>query len=259
MTRILTCFSILLAFGQMMAQSLQLAPPQTPNTRLLAKAGQIITFDFRMTGAEIRYTTDGSEPTSASPIYTRPLATDGLQYVKAKAFKLGFAPSATTTVQLVKPGGISIDSVAISQAPKKYVANGWKTLCDGILGDENFNENWLGFEAKAIEAKVFFDKKTRVSQISVGYLQQQGSWIFGPAQMLVYDGKGRLLGSRIIADAALEQAPAQAAISVTLPKGKHKALTIKLLALPTIPDWHPGKGNTGWLFLDEIMAYPAAR
>lgn len=259
MTRILTCFSILLAFGQLMAQPLQLAPPQTPSTRLLAKAGQTITFDFRMTGAEIRYTTDGSEPTVASHLYARPVKTDGVQYVKAKSFKPGFAPSATTTVQLTKPGGVLIDSVAISPAPNKYVANGWRSLCDGLLGDENLHENWLGFEAQSIEVRVFFGKKTKVAQISIGYLRQQGSWIFGPAQVLVYDEKGRLLVSHAIADAALEQPSAQAAISVALPKGKYKALTIKLLALPAIPDWHPGKGSTGWLFLDEIMAYTTGR
>ncbi len=251
----LTVLFFFLAFRNAMAQPLQLAPPRTPSTRLFAKYGQTLAFDFRLAGAEIRYTTDGSEPTAASPVYTKPLTTKGLKYVKAKSFKPGFAPSATTTVHLIKPGGIVIDSVAVSPAPKKYLANGWKTLCDGQLGDGNFQQHWLGFEEKEVEVKVFFAKKSKVSQLSIGYLQQQGSWIFGPAQVQVYDEKGRLLASPSIADAALEQASAPSTISIALPKGKRKSLTIKVLALPAIPDWHPGKGGTGWLFLDEVLVW----
>lgn len=255
MLRFLSCFLCLLAFGQTMAQPFQLSPPQTPSTRLFATADKTLAFDFRLAGAEIRYTTDGSEPTALSLIYSKPLTIKGLATVKAKSFKPGFLSSATTTVQLMKPGGIPIDSVAISPAPKKYLAKGWKTLCDGQLGDGNFQKNWLGFEEKAVEAKIIFAKKTKVSQLAIGYLQQQGSWIFGPAQVQVYDEKGRLLASQTLTDAALEQASAQTAISVALPKGRHKALTIKVLALPSIPDWHPGKGGTGWLFLDEVLVW----
>lgn len=50
-------------------------------------------------GAQIRYTTDGSEPTEQSSLYTRPIILkDGtLVYFKAKAFKPGLKPSGTTT------------------------------------------------------------------------------------------------------------------------------------------------------------------
>jgi hypothetical protein len=243
------------AYGQMQSQLLQLAPPQTPAARLLAKPGQTIPFDFRWAGAEIRYTTDGSEPTAASPLYAKPLRSRGLKTVKAKAFRPGFAPSAATTVQLVPPGSIAIDSIAMAAAPKKYLANGWRTLCDGMLGDANFNENWLGFAEKTVEATVLFEKAAKVSQLAIGYLQQQNAWIFAPAQVQVYDEKGRLLCSQAVPDAGQEQAPSQAWLTVALPKGKYRSLTIRLLGLPAIPDWHPGKGGTGWLFLDEILAY----
>jgi hypothetical protein len=245
---------LLLAFGQLAAQQpLQLAPPQTPSTRLFAKPGQTIAFDFRLTEAEIRYTIDGSEPTAFSPVYANPLRSKGLKTVKAKSFMQGFEPSASTTVQLVQPGEIRVDSAAIAPAPKKYVANGWKTLCDGKLGGENFQEDWLGFEEKEVVLKLFFRKKRKVSKLAIGYLRHQGAWIFGPAEVQVFDENGRLQASQAIADAAKEQAPTVAFIALPLPKGRYKALTIKVKGLPAIPDWHPGKGGTGWIFLDEIM------
>lgn len=251
----LITLSFFLAFGNAVAQPLQLAPPQTASTRLSAKAGQTVAFDFRLEGAEIRYTTDGSDPTAASPVYTKPLKIKGLQAIQAKSFKPGFLPSDATTVQLVKPGKVAIDSLTISPAPKKYVANGWKTLCDGQLGDDNFHENWLGFDATEVTATLFFKKKTKVSKISVGYLQQQGAWIFGPASVRVFDENGQLLASLTLARAAEQQASGLSFISTALPEGKYKSLTVKVLALPAIPDWHPGKGSPGWLFLDEVLMW----
>jgi M6 family metalloprotease-like protein len=48
-------------------------------------------------GATIRYTTDGNEPTAASTVYTGTLSLTATTTLKAKAFKLGSADSATAT------------------------------------------------------------------------------------------------------------------------------------------------------------------
>jgi hypothetical protein len=256
MNRTIAIIFSLLACGQMAAQQpLQLAPPQTENTWLLAEQEQVVAFDFRLAGAEIRYTTDGNEPTEASPIYTKPLSTKGLRVIMARSFKQGFVPSATTTIQLVQPGCFPIDSIAIAPAAKKYVANGWKTLCDGTLGDDYFHENWLGFDEKAVEIKLFFSKKRKVSKLDIGYLRNQDSWIFDPASVEVFNETGRLLATFFSSQSEMKLPNERSFISLTLPPGKHKSLTIKVKGLPTIPDWHPGKGGTGWFFLDEVVVY----
>ncbi len=257
MTYNFTFLFSLLACGQIKAQQplLQLAPPQTESSRLFAQPGQAIAFDFRLAGAEIRYTTDGSEPVATSSIYKQPVYAFGLAEVKAKSFKQGFEPSATTSVSLLQPGDLRVDSLAITPPPKKYMANGWQTLCDGRLGDGNFQANWLGFEEKAVTIQLFFGKKTKVSKLAIGYLRQQGAWIFGPSEVQVFDAKGRLLASQAIANAAVEQASSAGFISIQLSKGRRKSLTIKLLGLPMLPDWHPGKGSKGWIFLDEVVVY----
>lgn len=48
-------------------------------------------------GTTIRYTTNGSEPTSASAFYTQPLTVSATTTLKAKAFQLDHTPSSTTT------------------------------------------------------------------------------------------------------------------------------------------------------------------
>src|SRR6185369_11799068 len=60
----------------------------------------------------IRYTMDGSEPTSSSTEYTRPIALSRSALIKAKAFVQGQAPSPTVleTFTLTHPGPANFTS-----------------------------------------------------------------------------------------------------------------------------------------------------
>ncbi|MEK0313883.1 chitobiase/beta-hexosaminidase C-terminal domain-containing protein [Cohnella sp. 56] len=62
-------------------------------------SSEAVTIATTTPGAEIRYTLDGSTPTTASPLYERPviLAPGTTQLFKARAFKDGLAPSGVTS------------------------------------------------------------------------------------------------------------------------------------------------------------------
>lgn len=65
-------------------------------------------------GADIHYTTDGSEPTASSPTYTTPLtATNGVTY-KAIAIKAGFANSEVAEEKYMIASGVSGGTVTIN-------------------------------------------------------------------------------------------------------------------------------------------------
>ncbi len=244
-----------MVWGEIAAQPFQLAPPQTQNSRIFASPSTSISFDFRLEGANIRYTTDGTDPTENSTIYTRPLKCNGFETIKAKSFKAGFLPSEAIVVEIIGARSHPFDSIAVAPVPQKYPANGWKTLCDNHLGDEKFQKNWLGFEAKAVELQLFFAKKYPISNISIGLLRQQPSWIFLPAAIEVYDKKGKMLLRQTLPIEATELPSDQKIVNIEMPSHRHKSLKIKLIALPTLPEWHPGAGNNGWIFLDEVMAW----
>jgi len=57
----------------------------------------LITLSSATAGATIRYTLDGSEPAATSVVYAYPFLVSVTTTVKAKAFKAGLVPSATTT------------------------------------------------------------------------------------------------------------------------------------------------------------------
>jgi hypothetical protein len=246
---------LLMVWGQITAQPFQLAPPQTQSSRIIASPSTSISFDFRLEGANIRYTTDGTEPTENSTIYTQPLNYNGFETLKAKSFKAGFLPSEATIVELIGARSHPFDSIAVAPAPRKYPANGWKTLCDNQLGDENFQKNWLGFEAKAVELQLFFAKKHPITNISIGLLRQQPSWIFLPTAIEVYDKKGKMLLRQTLPNEATELPSDQKIVNIKMPTHRHKSLKIKLIPLTTLPEWHHGAGNSGWIFLDEVMAW----
>ncbi len=65
-------------------------------------AGQVVSIERNGDDGVLRYTTDGSDPTAASPIYSGPFTIDDSTVVKAKAFGDQFFDSAIVTANLTR-------------------------------------------------------------------------------------------------------------------------------------------------------------
>jgi hypothetical protein len=138
---------LLMVWGQITAQPFQLAPPQTQSSRIIASPSTSISFDFRLEGANIRYTTDGTEPTENSTIYTQPLNYNGFETLKAKSFKAGFLPSEATIVELIGARSHPFDSIAVAPAMKISRKTGW------VLRQKQLNCSF--FLPKSIQLRIF--------------------------------------------------------------------------------------------------------
>jgi hypothetical protein len=87
------------------------APAITPNGGLFT-GSLAVSLSSTTPGAEIRYTIDGSEPTSTAALYTAPLALAATTTVNAKAFHADLLPSVTTVAGFTStadfsPGGLT--------------------------------------------------------------------------------------------------------------------------------------------------------
>lgn len=87
-------------------------------------------------GAEIRYTLDGSEPDSLSPLYTAPVRVDRSLVLCAKAFKPGAAPSRTLTLRAEKASFLRPVAASASQLGVRYTYyEGTFSRVDDIRGE----------------------------------------------------------------------------------------------------------------------------
>ena len=111
--------------------------PETVATPSFSPAGgtyfepQAVTISCNTQEASIYYTTDGSEPTESSELYTEPLSITETTTLKAKAFKEDCTPSniATATytfpelVTIAEASGLAVDAYAMVQGVIVFIDN----------------------------------------------------------------------------------------------------------------------------------------
>ncbi len=229
----------------------QLAMPQVNAARIIYKDTATFSLDFRMQGADIRYTTDGEAPTKTSTKYNGTITVKQPIVIKAKAFCRGFLPSETLQLESIQQGA-RIDSIyTVPKAP--YTAQLGKTLHNNQFGDSNLHQHWLGFQDSVTVICLYFDKPTYLQTVEISVLQNQGSWIFLPYSYEVFDETGNNVGE-IDLIGGQEDSPNESPIfHIGVEKKPYKSLCIKLETMQAIPDWHPAKGEKPWLFIDEII------
>ena len=87
---------------------------------------QSVTISCATSGAQIRYTTNGNEPTESSTLYSSPITISSTTTVKAKGFKTGWTPSSTATAVYIiavpndDPSAIPIATVVSGNYPNPF-------------------------------------------------------------------------------------------------------------------------------------------
>jgi hypothetical protein len=214
-------------------------------------------------GTVIRYTLDGTDPDSlTSPIYKKPIRLYNNTELKTKAFKTGWISSDIVQRNFYK-STIHPDSVLLIQLPDpKYRATGAKTLFDYELGEKNFgNAKWLGYKDANMELLIGFNKPTTIKEIYFNALVNLGSYIFPIVSIDVMgsmDGKNFTLISKnnypSVTDATPKTLNETKGFSCSIAKpSPFKYYKFVATNVKKLPNWHPGKGTPGWIFIDEIF------
>jgi len=210
-------------------------------------------------GVTIRYTLDGTEPDSLkSPKYDGKVILDRNLVMKAKAFKPGWITSETITKNFYK-SGLKVDSVALITPPDPgFKADGPKTLINAEKGELSYrNIKWLAYRGKPMEAMMYFNTPQEVSSITVSSMIDIGGYIMPAASIEVWGGDKngtlKLLKKTSPEQPTMSKPGSIEGLNVNFDKATVSTLKLVVRPVAKLPSWHPGKGEPGWIFMDEVF------
>ena len=257
MVPFLSVFFFLQSFGQPL---FQLAPPMLKYQSAFFTGNTSFEVVFNQPGAEVHYTLNGNEPTENDAVYSGIVAVSQKTVVKVKSFGKDFLPSETVSATFINDGK-AIKKIKFSKPNEAYANAKATILNDNVGGIANYRSGtWLGYDNDTVTITVDLVKKGKINSVLINLLQDQNSWIFMPEALFVYyfdDGRKKYVpaGKEKFShdEPGTKQCMARE-ISSSSPISTQK-LKLVLLPIKKIPDWHNGKGNHGWLFIDEIKVY----
>lgn len=137
---------------------------------------------------------------------------------------------------------------------KKYNHNGSLNLVDGILGTERWKgDQWLGFNSEKVELVIALDSIVKIRNFTIGFLNQNGSWIYLPESMKISISDNRTDWSE------LKNIPIEGDAIVNRQKialnSEGRFVKVEIFPMEKIPEGNGGAGYTPWTFIDEIQMF----
>jgi predicted alpha-1,2-mannosidase len=209
--------------------------------------------------AAIHYTTDGSAPDRNSPRYNTPFTIESSVTLKAVAFQDDIL-SPVMTVDFRQLSDYPRITLSALYAPQ-YAAAGPDTLIDGLRGNSSFKTGrWQGYLGKDVDVTLDFGEARDIKQVTVGFLQDVGSWIFYPRQTVIsVSDDGQTFNSVATSALVLVDDPKEAraetrdhVVDLPMPQ-RARYVRVRIEHYGKLPAWHPGAGNDAWFFADEII------
>lgn len=244
------------------AQPVQLAPPLLRYESVFFSGTKKVEMLFAEKNTAIHYTLNNQTPTEKDAAYKQPLQIKGdITIVKAITTGKGFLPSAAVSVTFIKDG-IPFTVVSQTAPAASYKASGLATLNDNKGGYTDLHGGtWLGYQTDSVEVELQLNKKQSISSVLLHCLQDNGSWVFLPEAINVFylDDKTGQYNNLVNWNQTFgTSVDGASCVPIKLSfnqKIKTSKLKIKIKGVQSIPDDHPGKGQKGWLFIDEIKLY----
>jgi hypothetical protein len=149
-------------------------------------------------------------------------------------------------------------TIKLENAPaKKYDGLGGSSLIDGVLGSYDFLDGkWLGYRENDMDITIDLGESKSITQISARFLINQTSWIFLPGEVEISVSSDNKKFNTIFRN-FYENDKQDLRVDVREIVLKHKIearfIRVKATGIGKLPVWHPGRGEVGWLFIDEVI------
>lgn len=205
----------------------------------------------------IRYTLDGSEPTSDSPLYSEPIEIRESCILKAMSDRNGAATriyEKTFTAHKAMGRPVTL----LTETHPNYTYNSPDLLTDGLRGKGPYNSSdYAGWYDNPFEVLIEMDG-TPYSEVTLSTFVFRYDYVFNPLDLVVFvseDGES-------YTEAARAEYPVKGGIddgngcqeyTVSFSETSAKYLKVRAKTLDALPEWHAGKGRPGFLFVDEVV------
>ncbi|MBC7826103.1 MAG: chitobiase/beta-hexosaminidase C-terminal domain-containing protein [Chitinophagaceae bacterium] len=245
--------------------TLKLSPPLLQNEQQIITDAVSLKLKHYLPGVTIRYTTDNSEPDSIhSTIYKSGQMIDRNTVVRAKAYKPGWIGSDMMEVlffkQTHKP-----DSIIFLTPPDSSYSGSAQLLTDLDKGSTNFRAGtYLAWRRKKMELLLKYNEPITVQSVTLSSVIDVYRYVMPPVDVEVWGGENpdqlKLLG-RIVPEQPGAMKKDSLVRTVAFLKGFECAFKptrvkyIKIIGTTVLklPKWHTGKGDAGYIFVDEIL------
>ena len=207
--------------------------------------------------APIYYTLDGSEPTTASEKYTDVIKIDKPCTLRTVAIRP--SGSSKITKDEISFSKSSMKPITMLQSiNKQYEFSGATVLVDGMTGNMNYKTGrWIAFYTNDLEAVIDLKEATEISSMTLHTCVEKGDWIFDTRGITVSVSDDNQTFKEVASEAypAMKESDPNQIYTHELKFDPVKTRYVKVKALSEqkIPSWHGGKGNPGFLFVDEII------
>lgn len=139
----------------------------------------------------------------------------------------------------------------------QYAAGGDNALIDGVRGGKDFRTGeWQGYRDQDVVAMIDLGKVMKLKRVGLSALQDQKSWIWLPSEVTIsVSANQRQWSSATSTHDVDRQSEGGIVRELWRDLGGRKARYIAITAKNAgpCPDWHPGKGGSSWIFLDEVL------
>jgi uncharacterized membrane protein len=219
-----------------------------------------VEMSYRLKGVNIHYTTNGKEPDSSSPAYSKPLIIDSNTVLKLAAMRSGWQSSPVQTYVFRKAIMKFSDARLDSLPDKRYQARLDTSLIDLQKGSLSQSDGkYLGFEGKDMLATLDLGEARSVSSLSLGYLANHRAFILSPIKFEAWgstekNGPMKKLGVITQTENTLVEGAKTGSLGIDFKKQPLRYIRVKVTNIKKTPKWHPSKGSNSWIFIDEIMA-----
>ncbi len=245
---------------------LKLTPPLLMNENRILANGEPIRLKHNLPGVEIRYSLDVAvKPDSVTgSIYQRPLKATVFTVVQARAVKQGWISSNLARFQFFT-AGTKPKSATLKSAPSPdYRANGAASLIDGRGGeaDNHRDGQWVGYHYGPLVAEFDMGKPMAIGQVAVSYLRNIGAYIMPPrsVELQAADEPGQWKKmATITPEQPVKYDDNRVEAATINANATHRYWKLVVSPVERLPKWHSGKGEKGWIMVDEVFFHPKSK